>query len=60
MTTNAESTDAGIGLPLVFGALATLGAIGMLVTAGDQTSGYAFAAAVVFASLAVVSLHRYG
>lgn len=57
-----SSTDVGVGYPLVFGALAVLGAIGLTVFGftGDQiAAGWAFAGAMFAGTLAVVAYHVY-
>lgn len=59
MATQTES-DKGIGLPLAFGLIAALGAIGMLIGAPDIEAAWGFAAAVLFGALAVVALHVQG
>lgn len=59
----AASTDMRVGLPLVFGVLAVIAAVGMAAfgIAGDQlASGLSFAAAMTAATLAVVAYHVYG
>ena len=60
MTDTARSTDTGIGLPLIFGVLAALGVLVMVIGAGDDLAGYGFAGAVGFASLTVLAIHLYG
>ncbi len=61
MTASTDaSTDKGMGLTLIFSALAVLGAIAMAVAAPEGTAGWGFAAAVLFAALAIVGIHLYG
>lgn len=58
----ASATDKGLGLPLLFGTLAVLGAAGMAVFGftGDQlAAGASFAAAMVTAGMAVAAYHVY-
>lgn len=52
-------TDKGLGLALVFGLIATLGAVGMFIGAPDELAAWGFAAAVLFGSLAVVAIHLW-
>ena len=59
MATASESTDVGIGLTLLFGAVAVLGAIVMAIGAPDEIAAWGFATAVVFACLAVVAVHVF-
>ena len=59
MATESAATDKGVGLALVLGALAVLGALLMLIGAPDVTAAWGFAAAVFFSSLAVVGIHLY-
>ncbi|QSW98770.1 DUF7525 family protein [Haloterrigena alkaliphila] len=60
MTTETESTtDMGVGLALALGAVATIGALAMFVGAPEITAAWGFAAAMLFASLAVVGIHLY-
>ncbi|ELZ13842.1 hypothetical protein C479_03316 [Halovivax asiaticus JCM 14624] len=58
MTTSTNATDRGIGLSVLFGALAVLGAIVMAVGAPEQLAAWGFAAAVIFGCLAVVAAHK--
>lgn len=59
METNAVETDMGIGIVVAF-ALLTLGsAVVMLFAQGQVTKAWAFAAAMLAASLAVVGTHVY-
>lgn len=60
--TTAASTDRHVGIPLAFGSIAVLAAVGMAVfgMTGDQVaSGWAFAVAMVAGTLAVVAYHVY-
>lgn len=59
MATDTVASDKGIGFAMLFSLLAVGGAAGMYVGAPDQAAGWAFAAAVLFASLAVVYIHIY-
>lgn len=60
MAESSPSTDKGVGLALLCGALATLGAGLMLVGPGDgRLAGTGFAVAVTFATIAVVAVHLY-
>ena len=61
METSAP-TDKHIALPIMFAAIAFLGAVGMTVfgITGDQVaSGWSFAAAMVFGALSVAAYHAY-
>lgn len=61
--TTAASTDRRVAMPLVFGVIAVLGAVGMTVfgMSGDQVaSGWSFTVAMVAGSLAVAAYHVYG
>ena len=58
----STSTDEQIALPLAFGAVALLGAVGMVAfgITGDQVaSGWSFAAAMVAGALSVAAYHAY-
>lgn len=58
----ATTTDKGVALPLVFGAVAVLAAVGLTVFGftGDQVAaGYAFALAMLAGSLSVAAYHVY-
>ncbi|WP_049925726.1 DUF7525 family protein [Halopiger goleimassiliensis] len=60
MATQTESsTDMGVGLALVLGAVAVIGAGLMFVGAPDLTAAWGFGAAVLFSCLAVVAIHLY-
>ena len=55
-------TDKGVALPLVFGAVAVLAAVGLTVFGftGDQVAaGYSFAVAMLAGSLSVAAYHVY-
>lgn len=55
----AAETDRGLGLGLLFGGLAVVGALVMMATAPDQTAAWGFAGAVAFGCLAVVAIHVF-
>lgn len=59
MTASENSTDMGIGLTLAFGVLTVIGALVMVVGAPAKTAGVGFAAAMIFAGLAIVAAHGY-
>lgn len=59
MSAETTRTDKGIGLAILFGALAVASAGVQYVGAGTVTSGYGFAGAMIFATLLVVALHVY-
>ncbi|MEY7848022.1 hypothetical protein AB7C87_02310 [Natrarchaeobius sp. A-rgal3] len=59
MATQTESTDKGLGVALALGALATVGALVMLVSAPEIEAAWGFGAAVLFSALAVVGIHLY-
>ncbi len=52
-----SATDKGLGLTLGLAALATLGALAMLIGAPEIEAAWGFGAAVIFAALAVVAIH---
>lgn len=55
-----ETTDMGLGLTLLFGAL-TIAAAGYTVVAPSQeASAWGFAAAIALAAVSVSALHVYG
>jgi hypothetical protein len=57
-----DSTDKGVGLPVLFVVVAVLGAVGLAAfgLTGDQTaSGWSFAVAMAAGSLAVASYHLH-
>jgi hypothetical protein len=58
----ADSTDKGVGFPVLFGVIAVLGAAGLAAFGylGDQTaSGLSFAVAMLGGGLAVAAYHVY-
>ena len=58
----ADSTDAGVGVPVLFGIVAVLGAAGLAAFGftGDQVaSGVSFAVAMLAGSLSVAAYHLY-
>lgn len=58
----ADSTDKGVGLPVLFSIVAVLGAVGLTVFGftGDQlAAGGAFGVAVVAGTLAIAAYHAY-
>lgn len=58
----ASSTDKGVGFPLVLGAVAVLGAVGLAVFGftGDQSAaGWSFAVAMIAGSLSIAAYHVY-
>jgi hypothetical protein len=58
----ADSTDKGVGLPVLFTVVAVLGAVGLAAfgLTGDQAaSGWSFAVAMAAGSLAVASYHLH-
>jgi hypothetical protein len=58
----AAMTDKGVALPLVFGTIAVMAAVGMAAFGftGDQVAaGYSFAMAMLAGSLAVAATHVY-
>lgn len=59
MATETVETDMGLGLGVLCTLLAGVAALGMFLGAPGDASGWAFGAAVVFGSLAVVALHAY-
>lgn len=52
-------SDKGIGFAVLFGLLTAASALGIFVTAGTGTEGWAFAAAMLLGSLLVAGLHVY-
>ena len=70
MTESKSATDMGVGLAMVFGALAVVAALATAATAFlyavdgahvmQTASGAAVAAAMLFAGLSVAALHRFG
>lgn len=59
MANQAVASDKGVGLSMVFSALALLGAMVMVAGATQLAMAWGFAAAMVAAGLAVVSLHVF-
>ena len=58
----AASTDKHVALPMMFAAIAFLGAIGMAafgITGDQAASGWSFAAAMVAGTLSVATYHVY-
>lgn len=58
----ADSTDKGVGFPVLFAVVAVLGAVGLAAfgLTGDRVaSGWSFAVAMLAASLSVASYHLY-
>lgn len=58
----ADSTDRGVGFPLLFGIVAILGAVGLTVFGftGDQlAAGAAFGVAVAAGGLSIAAYHAY-
>ena len=55
----ARTTDRGIGIALILGVLAIIGAGIMFAATPEVEAGYGFGLAMVFASLAVVAIHYY-
>lgn len=58
----ADSTDRGVGFPVLFGIVAVLGAVGLTAFGftGDQlAAGIAFGVAVAAGSLSVAAYHAY-
>lgn len=59
MTETTRTTDRGIGLTMLFGALGVIAAGVMAIGAPDELAAWGFAGAVTFACLAVVAVHLY-
>lgn len=58
----ADSTDKGVGFPVLFGIIAVLGAAGLAAfgVTGDQlAAGMSFAVAVIAGALSVAAYHKY-
>jgi len=59
MADETLTSDKAVGLSLVFGVVAALGAGWMFAAGGDETAGIGFALAMIAASLSVVAVHLY-
>lgn len=59
MSTDTVASDKGIGFAVLFSLLAIGGAVGMFVGAPEQAAAWGFAAAMLFASLAIAYIHVY-
>ncbi|WP_135535615.1 MULTISPECIES: hypothetical protein [Halostella] len=59
MTTDTVVSDKGIGFAMLFSFLAAGGAVAMFAGAPEQTAAWGFAAAMLFASLAIAYIHLY-
>ncbi|WP_336361251.1 DUF7525 family protein [Haladaptatus sp. ZSTT2] len=57
---SAAATDKGIGMAMLFGALALVGALVMYVFPETLNAAYGFAAAIVFGCILITTLHVYG
>lgn len=58
----ADSTDTSVGLPVLFGIIAVLGAAGLAAFGftGDQVAaGLSFAVAMIFGTLWIAAYHLY-
>lgn len=58
----ADSTDKGIGFPVLFGVITVLGAIGLAAfgVTGDQVAAaWSFAVAMIAGGLSVAAYHMY-
>jgi hypothetical protein len=58
----AAVTDKGVALPMLFGAIAVLAAVGLTAfgfTGNQVASGWAFAIAMLAGSLSVAAYHVY-
>lgn len=58
----ANSTDKGVGFPVLFGVIAVLGAAGLAafgITGDNATAAWSFAVAMIAGSLSIASYHRY-
>jgi len=53
------TTDRPLGIALVCGVVATLGALYTLVSGHGPAGGYGFAVAVAFGAFAVAALHAF-
>jgi len=56
----SETTDMGLGLTLLFGALAVAAAGFMVVASTQEASAWGFAIAVALSVASVSALHIYG
>ncbi|ATW89907.1 hypothetical protein halTADL_3205 [Halohasta litchfieldiae] len=59
METGSVDSDKAIGISMAFGVLAVLGALFMVGGSTQRMQAWAFAAAMVAASLCVVVIHLY-
>lgn len=59
MSTETAADDKGVGLTVLLTLLAAAGALGMFLGAPDPVAGWAFAAAMLLGTLAVVAVHLY-
>ena len=53
------TTDKGVGLAIMLGAVAVIGALGMATLAPEPDAGLAFGVAMAFGAFAVVAIHVY-
>jgi hypothetical protein len=61
MSDTVGGSDMSVGLGLVFGVLAVVGAVGMLVAYENQVvAGWSFALAMVAGVLSVAGVHLFG
>ena len=58
-TVKRVESDVGLGLTVVFGLLALVGAVAMLAAPGQVTKAWGFALAVAAATLSVVAAQVY-
>lgn len=59
MTEETMNSDMAVGLSLVFGVVAVVGAGWMFVEGGDEMAGVGFALAMLAATMSVVAVHLY-
>ncbi|WP_136716056.1 DUF7525 family protein [Halorientalis salina] len=60
MAETGLQTDKSLGLGLVFGTIAVVGAVVMYVASADQlTAGWGFALAVIAGSIAIAAIHLF-
>ena len=59
MTEETMTSDTAVGLSLVFGVVAVVGAGWMFAEGGDEMAGVGFALAMVAATMSVVAVHLY-